>query len=245
MTKNRVRTDRNIGLTLRWPVFLVGLLGCTAVLLGRYEPDHWNSPLSLGLAALILPCILLAAKRLPQKPGTGFSLEHGSLSLLVCALVWIFFRVGSGFAGQAVLLPALFSAWLVASLPFQLLLLPLSAIALMETGIWYGGFQNLTGLAGNLTACTVTALGLRFFVKSKTYRRRVRKELARAEKEEAGQECARDLGLIPTTSDLLTVLPEHDLLTDPEARGQSAAESIGEGFAAQLELVRQTMGVDT
>jgi len=245
MAKNRIRTERKVGPAFRWPAFLIGLLGCLAVLTGRYEPDLLYSPVSLAMAALLLLCLLPAAKNLPKKPGAGFSLDLGAFSLLACALVWIFFRIGSNYAAQAILLPAIFSAWLVAALSFRQLLLPLSAMLLMETGLWRGGFQNLSGLAGNLAACAVASLGLRLFVKSKTYRRRVKKELARAEKKEAGQECSRDLGLGSDASSLLSALPGADLLPDPEESSRSATENIGAGFAAQLELLRQTLGLAT
>ena len=242
MSRNRTRTERKVVQALRWPVFLVGMLGCLAVLLGRYEPGLRHSPLSLTLAVLLLLSFLLTAKHLIGKTAADFSLEQAALVFLACALVWVFFRIGSSHAPQTILLPALFCAWLVATLPPRLLPLPLVAIVLMESGLWAGGFQNISALVGNLAACAFATLGLLLFVKSRTYLRRIRREVARAQKAEADQTRARDLGLLPTAANLLAALPGPELFSDPEAEGRSAAARIDAGFAAQLELMRHALG---
>jgi diguanylate cyclase (GGDEF)-like protein len=242
MARNRIRTEGKAVQALRWPVFLVGMLGCLGVLLGRYEPGLRHSPLSLALAVLLLLSFLLTAKRLLGNKAADFSPEQAAPVLLACALVWIFFRVGSSHAPQAILLPALFCAWLVATLPPRPLLLPLVAIVLMESGLWAGGFQNISALAGNLAAFALAALGLLLFVKSRTYFRRIRKEAARAQKVDTDQTRARDLGLLPTAANLLAALPGPELFSDPEEEGRSAAARIDAGFAAQLELMRHALG---
>ena len=241
MAKNRIRTERKAVQALRWPVFVVGMLGCLGVLLGRYEPGLRYSPLSLTLVVLLLLTFLLTAKRLVGKTAADFFPEQAAPLLLACALVWVFFRVGSSHAPQAILLPALFCAWLVATLPPRLMLLSLVAIVIMESGLWAGGFQNISALAGNLAACAFAALGLLLFVKSRSYFRRIRREAARAQKMETDQTRARDLGLLPTAANLLAALPGPELLSDPEAEGRSAAARIDAGFAAQLELMRHAL----
>ena len=241
MAKNRIRTGRKAVQALRWPVFVVGMLGCLGVLLGRYEPGLRYSPLSLTLVVLLLLTFLLTAKRLVGKTAADFFPEQAAPLLLACALVWVFFRVGSSHAPQAILLPALFCAWLVATLPPRLMLLSLVAIVIMESGLWAGGFQNISALAGNLAACAFAALGLLLFLKSRTYFRRIRREAARAQKMETDQTRARDLGLLPTAANLLAALPGPELLSDPEAEGRSAAARIDAGFAAQLELMRHAL----
>jgi len=241
MARNRIWTERKIFQALHWPVFLVGVLGCLTVLLGRYEPGLRDTPLSMTLAVLLCLSFLLTAKRLVGKTPADFFPEQAAPILLACALVWIFFRVGSSHASQTILLPALFCAWLVATLPPRLLSLPLVAIFLMESGLWAGGFQNVSALAGNLAACAVAALGLLLFVKSRTYFRRVLKEEIRAKKAETRQSCAKDLGLLPSTANLLATLPSPELFSDPEAEGSSAAARIDAGFAAQLELMRHAL----
>jgi two-component system cell cycle response regulator len=242
MPRNRIRTERKIVPALRWPVFLVGILACLAVLVGRYEPGLWHSPLSLTLAVLLLLSILLTANHLVGKSTADFPPEQAVLVLLGCALVWVFFRVGSIYAPQTILLPALFCAWLVATLPPRLLPLPLGAIALMESGLWAGGFQNISALAGNLAACAFAALGVLLIVKSRTYLREIRMEEVRAQRAETDYAWARDLGLLPTATNLLAALPDPELFSDPEAEGRSAAARIDEGFAAQLELMRHALG---
>jgi diguanylate cyclase (GGDEF)-like protein len=245
MAKNLIRTERRVAQALRWPAFLIGMIGCLAVLLGRYEPGLWHSPLSLTLAVLLFLSFLVSAKRLVGKTGADFFPDQAALFLLSCALVWVFFRVGSSHAPQTILLPALFCSWLVASLPFRLLLLPLVAIVLMESGLWAGGFQNISALVGNLAACAFAALGLLLFVKSRTYFRRVRREAARAQKAETEQTRARDLGLLPTAANLLAAMPGPELFSDPEEEGRSAAARVDEGFAAQLELMRHALGAES
>jgi diguanylate cyclase (GGDEF)-like protein len=240
MASNRIRKERKVVQALRWLIFLVGMLGCLAVLLGRYEPGLRHSPLSLTLAVLLLLSFLLTAKRLVGKTAAAFSLERAALVLLACALVWVFYRIGSSHAPQTILLPALFCAWLVVTLPPRLLPLPMAAILLMESGLWVGGFQNISALVGNLAACAFAALGLLLFVKSRTY---LRGEVGRTQKAETDQTWARDLGLLPTAANLLAALPGPELFSDPEAEGRSAAARIDAGFAAQLELMRHTLGV--
>jgi len=242
MARNRIQTERKVVQALRWPVFLVGMLGCLAVLLGRYEPGLRHSPLSLTLAVLLLLSFLLTAKHFVAKTTADFFPEQAAPVLIGCALVWVCFRVGSSHAPQTILLPALFCAWLVATLPRHLLLLILVAIILMESGLWARGFQNISALAGNLAACAFAALGLLLFVKSRTYFRRIRREVARAQKAETEQTWARDLGLLPTAASLLTALPGSEIFSDPEAEGRSAAARVDAGFAAQLELMRHALG---
>jgi diguanylate cyclase (GGDEF)-like protein len=242
MARNRIRIERKVAQALRWPVFLLGMLGCLAVLLGRYEPGLWHSPLSLTLAVLLLLSFLMTAKRLVGMTAADFSLDQATPILLACALVWVFFRVGSSHAPQTILLPALFCAWLVATLRPRLLPLPLVAIVLMESGLWARGFQNTSALAGNLAALAFAALGLLLFVKSRTYFRRIRREAGRAQKAETDQTRARDLGLLPTAANLLAALPGPELFSDPEEEGRSAAARIDAGFAAQLELMRHALG---
>ncbi len=242
VARNRIRTERKAVEALRWPVFLVGMLGCLAVLLGRYEPGLRYSPLSLTLAFLLLLSFLLSAKRLLGKTAADFFPEQAGLLLLGCALVWVFFRVGSSHASQIILLPAFFCAWLIATLPLRVLLLPLVAIVLMEVGLWAGGYQSTSALVGNLAACAFATLGLLLFMKSRTYFRRVRREMARAQKAKTDQTWARDLGLLPTAANLLAALPGPELFSDPEEEGRSAAARIGAGFTAQLELIRHALG---
>jgi diguanylate cyclase (GGDEF)-like protein len=242
MARNRFRTERKVVQALRWSVFLVGMLGCLAISLGRYEPGLRYSLLSLTLAFLLLLSFLLTAKGLVRKTAAEFSLEQAAFILLGCALVWVLFRVGSSHAPQTILLPAFFCAWLVATLRPRLLPLPLVAIVLMESGLWAGGFQNISALAGNLAACAFAALGLLLFVKSRTYLRRIRREVARAQKAETDQTRARDLGLLPTAANLLAALPGPEIFSDPEVEGRSAAARIDAGFSAQLELMRHTLG---
>lgn len=72
MPRNRVRTERKVVQAMRWPIFLVGMLGCLAVLLGRYEPGLRYSPLSLALAVLLPLSLLLTAKYLAGKTAADF-----------------------------------------------------------------------------------------------------------------------------------------------------------------------------
>ena len=247
MAKNRIRKVQRSRPVFHWPAasFLAGLLGCLAVLMGRFEPEFWDTPLSLAVAGLVLVFFALSVNRLPEKATPDLSVEYGGLCLLACGLIWIFFRVGSGFAPQAILLPALFSAWLVAALPLPLMLLALAAMILMEAGLWLGGYQPLTALAGNLAACAAAALGLRFFMAGKNRRNRIGKEPALAEKKEAGQECARDLGLDSVPPGLPSAVSGPGPSPDTAEGDKSAAENVEAGFAAQLALVRQALNVTT
>jgi two-component system cell cycle response regulator len=243
MARNPIRIERHVVRAVRWLVFLIGTLGCLAVLLGRYEPGLRYSPLSLTLAILLLLSFLLTAKYRARKAGADFFPEQAALLLVACALIWVFFRIGSSHAPQTVILPALFCAWLVATLPPLRLPLPLVAIVLMEGGLWAGGFQDILTLAGSLAACALAALGLLLFVKSRTYLRRIRREVARARKVESDKAWARDLGLLPSAANLLAASPSPELFSDPEAEGRFAANRIDAGFTAQLELMRYTLGV--
>jgi hypothetical protein len=55
MARNRIRTERKVFQALRWPFFLLGMLGCLAVVLGRYEWGLWHSPLPLTWLCFFFP----------------------------------------------------------------------------------------------------------------------------------------------------------------------------------------------
>ncbi len=220
-------------------------MGGLAVAVGLYEPDADFAVPALILAGLVLIFALLEMRQGgdDSPPDSAFFGTPGPLLWVV--IVWILFRYFGQVAPQLILLPFGLIGWLAISFPMQALLVPILAVLGMEVGLWGLGFQEAAGLAGNLLGYAVAGVGLSIFMSSKAYRQRMRKALIRAKRDTASRQYARDLGLFADTSDILTVLPDCDLIDDPEAGSQPAVETITAAFDLQLELIRRTMDLST
>ncbi len=225
--------------------FVVGLLGGVAVAVGLYEPGG-----DFGVPALILAGLVLIFALLETWQGGGDSPADSSFfgtagPLLWVVVVWMVFRYFGQIAPQLILLPVGLIGWLAISFPMQALLVPVLAALMMEAGLWGLGFQETAGLAGNLVAYAAAGVGLSVFMSSKAYRQRMRKALIRAKRDTASRQYARDLGLFADVPDILSALPDYDLIDDPEAGSQPAVETITAAFDLQLELIRQTLNLST
>ncbi len=245
MARGRRQANRGTGTVFRRAGFAVGLLGSGAVAVGLYEPGSDFPGLALILAGLVLVFSLLEMRQGGGDSPTDSSLFGMAGPLLWTVGVWILFRGFGQVAPQLILLPVGLIGWLVISFPLQSLLAPLVAVIAMEAGLWAFDFQETTGLAGNLAAYTAAGLGLSVFMSSKAYRQRMRKALIRAKRDTASRQYARDLGLFDETPGILNVLPDNDLIEDPEAGSQPAVATITAAFDLQLELIRQTLALST
>lgn len=245
MARDPRQANRSGSDTFRRAGFVVGLLGGSAVAVGLYEPGGDFAFPALILAGLVLIFALLEMRQggADSPPDSSFFGTAGPLLWVVG--VWIFFRYFGKVAPQLILLPVGLIGWLVISFPMQALLVPILAVIGMEAGLWGLGFQETAGLAGNLAGYAAAGLGLSIFMSSKAYRRRMRKALIRAKRDTASRQYARDLGLFADMPDILHVLPDYDLIEDPEAGSQPAVEIITAAFDLQLELIRQTLVLST
>lgn len=245
MARDPRQANRSGSDTFRRAGFVVGLLGGSAVAVGLYEPGGDFAFPALILAGLVLIFALLEMRQggADSPPDSSFFGTAGPLLWVVG--VWIFFRYFGKVAPQLILLPVGLIGWLVISFPMQALLVPILAVIGMEAGLWGLGFQETAGLAGNLAGYAAAGLGLSIFMSSKAYRRRMRKALIRAKRDTASRQYARDLGLFADMPDILHVLPDYDLIEDPEAGSQPAVETITAAFDLQLELIRQTLALST
>jgi len=244
MARERRQVNQSGG-TLRRVGFAVGLTGGVAVALGLYEPGGDFAVAAMVLAGLVLAFALLEMRQggTDSPPDASFFGTAGPLLWVVG--VWIFFRYFGEGLPQLILLPVGLIGWLAISFPMQALLVPLLAVLGMEAGLWAMGLQKTAGLAGNLAAYAAAGVGLSVFMSSKAYRQRMRKALIRAKRDTASREYARDLGLFADTSSTLNVLPDYDLIDDPEAGSQPAVATITASFDLQLELIRQTLDLST
>jgi diguanylate cyclase (GGDEF)-like protein len=220
-------------------------MGGLAVAVGLYEPggDFAVAALTLAGVVLILGVLEVWQGGGDSPPDVSFFGTPGPLLWVVA--VWVFFRYFGEIAPQLILFPVGLIGWLVISFPMQGLLVPFLAVIGMEAGLWAMGFQETAGLAGNLAAYGAAGVGLSVFMSSKAYRQRMRKALIRAKRDTASRQYARDLGLFAEPPDLLSVLPDYDLIEDPEAGSQPAVETITASFDLQLELIRQTLALST
>lgn len=225
--------------------FVVGLLGGSAVALGLYEPGGDFAVLAMVLAGLALIFALLETWQGGGDSPADSSFFGTAGPLLWVVVVWILFRYFGQVAPQLILLPVGLIGWLAISFPMQALLVPLLAVLVMEAGLWAMGFQETAGLAGNLVSYGAAGVGLSVFMSSKAYRQRMRKALIRAKRDTASRQYARDLGLFADVPDILSALPNYDLIDDPEAGSQPAVETITAAFDLQLELIRQTLNLST
>jgi diguanylate cyclase (GGDEF)-like protein len=237
--------NRGTGITVRRAGFALGLLGVWTVALGLYEANADFAVFAWSLAGLVLLFSLLEMRQGGGDSPTEFSFFGTAGPLLWVVGVWIIFRSFVSVAPQLILLPVGLIGWLVISFPLQALLVPFVAVLGMEVGLWAFDFQELAGLAGNLLAYGAAGLGISAFMSSKAYRQRMRKALIRAKRDTASRQYARDLGLFDELPDILNVLPDYDLIEDPEAGSQPAVETITAAFDLQLELIRQTLALST
>ena len=244
MAKGRRQVVRG-GSTFRRAGFVVGLMGGVAVAMGLYEPGGDFAIPAMILAGLVLIFSLLEMRQGGDDSPSDSSLLGTAGPLLWVVGVWIFFRYFGQVVPQLILLPVGIIGWLVISFPMQALLVPILAVLGMEVGLWGLGFQETAGLAGNLIGYGAAGVGLSIFMSSKAYRQRMRKALIRAKRDTASRQYARDLGLFADTPDILSVLPDYDLVEDPEAGSQPAVETITAAFDLQLELIRQTQALST
>jgi len=245
MARDRRQASRSSSSTFRQAGFVVGLLGGSAVAVGLYEPGADFAVVAMILAGLVLVFALLEMWQggADSPADSSFFGTAGPLLWIVAA--WIFFRYFGEGAPQLILLPVGLIGWLAISFPMQALLVPILAVLVMEAGLWAMGFQKTAGLAGNLVSYGAAGVGLSVFMSSKAYRQRMRKALIRAKRDTASRQYARDLGLFAETPDILGVLPDYDLIDDPEAGSQPAVETITAAFDLQLELIRQTLALST
>jgi len=216
-----------------------------AVAVGLYEPGADFAVLALILAGLVLIFSLLEMRQGEGDSPSDSSFFGTPAPLLWIVAVWIFSRYFGEAAPQLILFPAGLIGWLAISFPMQALLVSFLSVLGMEAGLWALGFQETEGLAGNLAAYAAAGGGLNLLMSSKAYRQRMRKALIRAKRDTASRQYARDLGLFADTPDILGVLPDYDLIQDPEAGSQPAVENITVAFDLQLEIIRQTMGLST
>jgi len=244
MARGRRQAGRDGG-TFRRAGFVVGLLGGSAVAVGLYEPGGDFAVAAMSLAGLVLIFALLEMRQGGDDSPADASFFGTAGPLLWVVVVWILFRHFGQVAPQLILLPVGLIGWLAISFPIQALLVPILAVLGMEAGLWGLGFQETAGLAGNLIGYGAAGLGLSVFMSSKAYRRRMRKALIRAKRDTASRQCARDLGLFADTPDMLSALPDYDLIDDPEAGSQPAVATITAAFDLQLELIRQTLDLAT
>lgn len=245
MAKGRRQANRGGSTALRRFAFAVGLTAVGAVAAGLYEPGADYAGPAMILAALVLIFALLEMRQGGADSPSDFSLFGTAGPLLWVVAAWIFFRGFGTVVPQLILVPVGLIGWLAISFPLQALLVPFLAVIGMEAGLWGLGFQETAGLAGNLVGYAAAGAGLSIFMSSKAYRRRMRKALIRAKRDTASRQYARDLGLFADMPGILNVLPDYDLIEDPEAGSQPAVESITASFDLQLELIRQTMALST
>ena len=244
MAEGQAPVGTGVAEMIKWSGLPIAVGGMAGVASGLFEHVQYSPPaLAVGfvvLASAVWAMVLHFSKRefLP-------TIWQISGPLLWAVAVWIVTRVGLGFAPHIILLPLIFTAWLVVTYPARFLIAPMLAIALMECGLFYMGIQNLTVTLLNLTCYGVAAMALSLFVNSKAYRRRVRKVLARAKRDAASRECARDLGLFDDVPAILNSVPDYDPLDDPEAGSQPAVAAITAAFDLQLELIRQALDLTT
>lgn len=245
MARDRRQAHRSGSSTFRQAGFVVGLLGGSAVAVGLYEPGADFAVVAMILAGLVLIFALLEMRQGGDDSPADSSFFGTAGPLLWVVVVWILFRYFGEGAPQLILLPVGLIGWLAISFPMQALLVPILAVLGMEAGLWAMGFQETAGLAGNLAAYAAAGVGLSVFMSSKAYRQRMRKALIRAKRDTASRQYARDLGLFADTPDILSTLPDYDLIDDPEAGCQPAVETIAAAFDLQLELIRQTLALST
>lgn len=245
MAKGRRQASRIDRSSFRRAGFVIGLLGCMAVAVGLYEPGADFVVPALILAGAVVLFSLLEMHQSGGDSPPELSSFGTAGPLLWVVAVWIFFRGFGQGVPQLILLPVGLIGWLAISFPLQGLLVPILAVVGMEAGLWALGFQETAGLAGNLAAYTAAGVGLSIFMSSKAYRQRMRKALIRAKRDTASRQYARDLGLFSDMPGILNVLPDYDLIKDPEAGSQPAVESIAAAFDLQLELIRQTLSLST
>ncbi|OGQ88215.1 MAG: hypothetical protein A2512_02640 [Deltaproteobacteria bacterium RIFOXYD12_FULL_56_24] len=245
MARNRHRAKRRTSDVLRRVAFVVGLLGAGAVAAGLYEPGGRLAVLALSLAGLVLLFALFLMWQGEGDYPAEASFFGPAGPLLWVVGVWISFRYFGEVVPQMFLIPVGLIGWLAISFPMQALLVPVLAVLVMEAGLWGFGFQEAAGLAGNLAAYAAAGFGLTVFMSSKAYRSRMRRVVLREKRDTDSRQCARDLGLFAELPDILSVLPDCDLIEDPEAGSRPAVETITAAFNLQLELIRQTMALTT
>ncbi|MDH5525042.1 MAG: sensor domain-containing diguanylate cyclase [Desulfobulbaceae bacterium] len=244
MVENRALAGAGVADRLKWIGLPIAVGGSAGVASGLFEHALYSLP-ALALGCLVFACAAWAMALHFSRKESLPAIWALSGPLLWTVAVWIITRVGLGYAPHIILLPLAFTAWLVVSYSLRLLVAPLAAIALMEGGLFSLGIQDLPVTLLNLICYGLAAMALSLFVNSKAYRRRVRKVLARAKREAASRECARDLGLFADVPAILNSVPEYDPLDDPEAGSQPAVEAITAAFDLQLELIRQALELTT
>lgn len=245
MARYRHQENRGGSSSFRQAGFAVGLLGGGAVAAGLYEPETAFAVPALILAGLVLIFALLEMRQGEDDLPSDSSFFATAGPLLWVVAILMAFRYFGQAAPQLILLPVGLIGWLAISVPPSALLVPMLALLGMETGLWALDFQEIAGLAGNLIGYAAAGVGLSIFMSSKTYRQRMRKALIREKRDTASRQYARDLGLMADTSTNLKVLPDYDLIADPEAGSQTAVDTITAAFALQLELIRQTLALST
>ncbi|MDA8164983.1 MAG: sensor domain-containing diguanylate cyclase, partial [Desulfobacteraceae bacterium] len=201
------------------------------------------APLSIGCGSLAgLALAAAGAGRAwwrRDRPAAGRGEEIADLLLWTAAL-WMGYRLLAGQVAAAILLPACWMAWIVASRPPAVAWPPMALALAMEAALTFlAGRQPPVQLAANLAGWGAAAAALRLFARSRVHRRQLRQAFARDREETATREYARDLGLLADRTNALGAFEA------PLDGGRSTVESLAASFDLQLELLRQGLDVTT
>ncbi|MEW6594321.1 MAG: sensor domain-containing diguanylate cyclase [Thermodesulfobacteriota bacterium] len=228
------------------PVFMVAgaMAGAVAVAAGLY--DGWPArPQLAGAAAVALLGLAFwyaVLRRDAESPTLGGQVVG---PMLWGVLAWMAYRMLLPFSAHFILLPAATVAWLFTAYPVRALGGTLLLLLFMEAGLVGMGRQTLEQFGANLLACAALSLALAFFASSKAHRKRMRQVLARARRNAADEESARDFGLLEETPDILAGLPPAAAQENPDRYSRPALEVITAAFASQLALARESLACTT
>ncbi|HSR35772.1 MAG TPA: hypothetical protein VLL73_01220, partial [Desulfurivibrionaceae bacterium] len=221
-----------------------GVVGALAVAAGMYDGwrlwPEWTGGLAVVLLALALWYAWLRHE--------ADSLAVGGQvvgPMLWGVLAWMAYRMLLPISSHFVLLPAAIVAWLLTAYSASSLAGALGLVLLMEAGLVVSGRQTMALFGANLLAYAALSLALAFFASSKAHRKRMRQVLARARRDAANEESARDFGLLEETPDILANLPLDAAPEDPDRYSRPALEVITEAFANQLALARESLECTT
>jgi len=230
---------------ISWIVLILSVGGGILVGLGAFEPGSMLQDVGLSWGGLLLIGAVWQILRGWRETRAEQDVTLISRLLLWTAVIWIIYRLGSGYAPQLVLLPATVVALLVTVYPWQVFIFPLVMVLLMEGGLMATGHQSMISFAANIGCYAGAAVVFGFFASSKVYRERLRLAKARAKKKDAVHEYARDLGLAGGELPLAENTGQAFSFDDPDRHNQSTVELVASSFESQLELIRQCLGLTT
>ncbi|MFC1523603.1 diguanylate cyclase [Thermodesulfobacteriota bacterium] len=227
-----------------WLGIVFAVIGGLAVAFGLFEDFSNLLFIRITLATLVL--LIAAFEGYLRYKGQRIQRYHESITgpLLWTVLVWMACRSVLPLAGHILLLPAIFTAWLVVSFPLKTIVPSLLLMISMEGGLIGTGHQPLRLFILNLILYGAAITALSLYTDSKAYRRSIRKSLAKAKKEAGTEEQARDFGLLEIDFSLKESLERPNGLDAPQDY-RSTVESITASFNIQLEILRKSLGLNT